>query len=305
MQILRRDVVRKWTRNVPRVERVAELVRSAEPVTRDLLHPAHHLTPLQRSLQVCHCRETMQKTSKTSEHQKVQRRIKGGRRDTLAGAETLTDEISRLVLVVLYQELAQHAYAAALGLVHGSDRGDYRIFQEPAGQEDLIPRFLQLVKRREENTRVSLYSSGRLKCSFLTDQELSRNWSYSLHVPLLQKRPLKSEFETLRVNITTDTNTRLYTSHHFFPPSSLFETAYCTGHALRFGVRTWKVPEAPFPVICSRYPFSTDLCRQFLSTSDLRDTQRNIWHIRLQVCMTSAVQIKGCPSRSIPDTVNV
>lgn len=59
-------------------------------------------------------------------------------------------------------------------------------------------------------------------------------------------------------------------------------------------VRTWKVPEAPFPVICSKYPFSTDLCRQFFSTSGLRDTQTNIWHIKLQACMTSMVQIKGC-----------
>lgn len=41
-------------------------------------------------------------------------------------------------------------------------------------------------------------------------------------------------------------------------------------------LQTWKVPEAPFPVICSKYPFSTDLCRQFLSTSGLRDTQTNL-----------------------------
>lgn len=38
-----------------------------------------------------------------------------------------------------------------------------------------------------------------------------------------------------------------------------------------FPLRTWKVPEAPFPVICSRNPFSTDLCRQFFSTSGLKD----------------------------------
>lgn len=52
--------------------------------------------------------------------------------------------------MVLDQELAQHGYAAALGLVHSGDRSDDRIFQEPPAQEDLIPRFLQLVKPTEQ-----------------------------------------------------------------------------------------------------------------------------------------------------------
>lgn len=75
-------------------------------------------------------------------------------------AEDITDEINRFVLVILYEELAQHAYAAALGLIHGGDCSDDCIFQEPTSQEDLIPRLLQLVKQTEEQKTQPL-----LKCT--------------------------------------------------------------------------------------------------------------------------------------------
>lgn len=103
--------------------------------------------------------------------------------------EGVTDEKSCLVLVVLYQELSQHAYAAALGLIHGGDRSDDRVFQEPATQKDLSPRFLQLAKTKQKSQPLLKYT--RLKHISLTRFQITTKIEMAHKVPIKKFRGKK------------------------------------------------------------------------------------------------------------------
>lgn len=62
-------------------------------------------------------------------------------------------------------------------------------------------------------------------------------------------------------------------------------------------VPTWNVPEAPLPVICSNWPFSTALCRAFFSNWGLQERRDNSTIADSHVQQEQQQLIPACPQQ--------